>query len=274
MLKLRVITALVLVAIVLGALFGLSRDGFAIVAAVFFLAAGWEWSGLMGRLNIAWRGLWLLVLAVGLLACEYFRPDWLHWLALWWVLALLMVVIYPKWSSLWNRSWLLALLGWLLLIPSFESVVSIKADGALGLAGPFALLFILVWVWAADTGAYFAGRAFGKHKLASAVSPGKTIEGLIGGVLLALVITLLVLWLAPVAGSVVRLLVMAMVTVLASVLGDLFESMVKRQAGVKDSGKLLPGHGGMLDRIDSITAALPVAVAMLSWLALPGGGMM
>lgn len=274
MLKLRVITALVLVTIVLGALFGLQRDGFAIIAGIFFLAAGWEWSGMMGKLTLAWRLLWLLTLALLMLAVEELRPDWLHWLALWWLPALALVVAYPKLAVTWYKPWLLVPMGWLLLVPSFEAVVAIKAEGAMGLAGPFALLFILMWVWAADTGAYFSGRAFGKHKLAAQVSPGKTIEGLIGGVVLALAVTLLVLWLAPVAGEAWKLLLVAFVTVLASVLGDLFESMAKRQAGVKDSGKLLPGHGGMLDRIDSITAALPVAAAMLTWLALPGGGLM
>jgi len=131
----------------------------------------------------------------------------------------------------------------------------------------------LLWVWAADTGAYFAGRRFGKHKLAPSVSPGKTIEGLVGGMLLSLAVVVAVHQLAPIAidATLILLLPVALVTVLASVLGDLFESMVKRFRGVKDSGNLLPGHGGMLDRVDSVTAALPVAVALLSWAQLPGG---
>lgn len=274
MLKLRVITALVLVAIVLGAMFGLDREGFAVITGIFFLAAGWEWSGLMGRLTPSWRIFWLVTLAVFMVAAELMRPSWLYWLALWWLPALALVVSYPKRARLWYRPWLLGVMGWLLLVPSFEAVVSVKANGAMGLSGPFALLFILVWVWAADSGAYFAGRAFGKHKLARAVSPGKTIEGLAGGLVLALLVTFLVLWLAPVTGDVIKLSLVALVTVLASVLGDLFESMAKRKRGIKDSGKLLPGHGGVLDRIDSITAALPVAVAMLTWLGLPGGGLM
>lgn len=274
MLKLRIITALVLFAIVLGALFGLERTGFAIVAAVFFLAAGWEWSGMMGRLSLPLRLLWLASLALLLFVCEYFQPGWLHWLALWWLPALLLVLAYPKAASAWYQPLLLALVGWLLLVPSFAAVVALKAEGAFGLSGPLALLFILFWVWAADTGAYFSGRAFGKHKLAPDVSPGKTIEGLAGGVLLALLVALLVFWLAGLDATLGKLLLMVLVTVLASALGDLFESMVKRRAGIKDSGKMLPGHGGMLDRIDSITAALPVAAALLVWLGLPGGSLL
>lgn len=271
MLKQRIITAVILAAIVLSALFGLGREGFALLAAVFFLAAGWEWSGMTASLATPLRVLWVASLAGLLFAVEWFRPAWIVWLALWWLPALALVVAYPKGANLWYHPWRMAVLGWLLLVPSFEAVITIKANGALGLVGPYALLLILVWVWAADIGAFFAGRAFGRHKLAPSVSPGKTLEGLAGGVGLSLLVMALVLWLAPVAGTFWKVLVLVLVTVLASVLGDLFESMVKRQRGVKDSGTLLPGHGGMLDRIDSMTSALPVAVALLYWLQLPAG---
>lgn len=161
--------------------------------------------------------------------------------------------------------------GWLVLVPSWMAVVELQDHGALGLAGPWALLFILVWAWAADTGAYFAGRALGRHKLAPRVSPGKTVEGLVGGVLLALLVVAAVFYTGWLEARLPALMVAALLTVLASVLGDLFESMIKRERGIKDSGTVLPGHGGMLDRIDSVTAALPVALAGLSWFDLPGG---
>ncbi|MBA3980150.1 MAG: phosphatidate cytidylyltransferase [Alcanivorax sp.] len=272
MLKQRVITALVLLPIVLGALFFLGRSGFAWVAGVFFLIAGWEWSALMGRLATPTRLLWVASLAVLMALAEWATPSWLYTLLpLWWLLALALVVTYPRTAGKWARLPIMALMGWLLLVPSWAAVVHIQSSGALGLAGPWALLFILVWVWAADTGAYFAGRAFGRRKLAPAVSPGKTLEGLFGGVALALAVAALVPFVVPVSGALPLMLVVAALTVLASVLGDLFESMVKRQRGVKDSGTILPGHGGMLDRIDSVTAALPVALAGLSWFGLPGG---
>lgn len=274
MLKLRVITALVLLPIVLGAVFYLERSLFAWVAAAFFLAGGWEWSAMMpGRAAPGWRLAWMLVLGAVMAATGYFRPDFvLVWLPALWLGALALVVSYPKTGALWYRTPVMMVLGLWLLVPAWAAVVHLQEQGALGLSGPLALLFILVWVWAADVGAYFAGRALGRHKLAPNVSPGKTIEGLAGGVALALGITALVAWWLPVVpGERGLLLLVAALTVLASALGDLFESMAKRRHGIKDSGTMLPGHGGMLDRIDSITAALPVAVAALSWTGLPGG---
>ncbi len=272
MLKLRVITALVLLPVVLGAVFGLERGPFALVAGAFFLIGGWEWSAMMARFSTAARLLWCLSLALLMLGAEMFRPAWvLNTLPLWWLLALVAVLGYPRTASHWFRPAVLVPVGWLLLVPAWMAVVELQDNGALGLAGPWALLFVLVWVWAADTGAYFAGRAFGRRKLAPAVSPGKTVEGLLGGVALALVVVAAVFYTGWLDASLPALMVVALLTVLASVLGDLFESMAKRQRGIKDSGTVLPGHGGMLDRIDSVTAALPVALAGLNWFALPGG---
>lgn len=276
MLKLRVLTALVLLPIVLGAVFGLERELFALVAGLFFLAGGWEWSAMVERFGVAARVLWCVSLALLMALAEWFQPAWLlNALPLWWLLALLAVIGYPRHAGLWFRPALLVPTGWLLLVPAWMATVQLQDHGALGLSGPWALLFVLVWVWAADTGAYFSGRAFGRHKLAPSVSPGKTVEGLAGGVVLALLIVAAVFaggWLSP---EVVlpSLMIVAMLTVLASVLGDLFESMVKRQRGIKDSGTVLPGHGGMLDRIDSVTAALPVLIAGLNWFGLPGGAL-
>lgn len=274
MLKTRIITALVLLPVVLGAVFWLDRSLFVWVAGLFFMAGGWEWSAMMpARSSMPLRLLWLVVLALVMAATEYWRPDFvLVWLPALWAPALLLVVTYPRSAALWYRTPVMAVLGLWLLVPAWAAVVHLQDNGALGLSGPLSLLFILVWVWAADIGAYFAGRALGRHKLAPNVSPGKTLEGLAGGILLALGITAAVAWGVPVVpGEQGLLLLVAALTVLASALGDLFESMAKRRHGIKDSGTMLPGHGGMLDRIDSVTAALPVAVAALSWTGLPGG---
>ncbi len=272
MLKKRVITALILVAIVLSALFFLQRTELAIIAGLFFLAAGWEWSGMMGAVSYPFRVIWLLSLAVLMCAVEYFHASLggINWLALWWLLPAVLVPLYPRLANAWFHRPLMVILGWLLLVPSFEAVVNLQAAGAGGIEGPLALLLVLVWVWAADTGAYFTGRTLGKNKLAPSVSPGKTIEGLAGGIVLPLLVTLVIWYAASVDGSLWQWLLITLLTVLAAVLGDLFESMVKRKAGVKDSGKLLPGHGGMLDRIDSVTAALPVAVALFAAFSLLG----
>ncbi len=274
MLKLRVITALVLLPIVLGAVFGLDRLSFAVVAGIFFILAGWEWAAMMGKVSLAVRLAWVATLAVVMVAAEYFQPAWLlNAIPVWWLLALVLVVGYPGNARLWYRPALMALVGLLLLVPSWAAVVQLQSNGALGLAGPWALMFILLWVWAADTGAYFAGRTFGKHKLAPLVSPGKTIEGLLGGVALALVVVAGVYAAGLLEAKLWPLMLVALFTVLASALGDLFESMVKRERGFKDSGTILPGHGGMLDRIDSVTAAMPIALAGFNWFALPGGSL-
>lgn len=274
MLKLRVITALVLLPIVLGAVFGLDRLPFAIVAGVFFILAGWEWAAMMGKVSLTVRLAWVAALAVVMAAAEYFQPAWLlNAIPVWWLLALVLVVGYPGNARAWYRPALMALVGLLLLVPSWAAIVQLQSNGALGLAGPWALMFILLWVWAADTGAYFAGRTFGKHKLAPLVSPGKTIEGLLGGVALALVVVAGVYAAGLLDAQLWPLMLVALFTVLASALGDLFESMVKRERGFKDSGTILPGHGGMLDRIDSVTAAMPIALAGFNWFALPGGSL-
>src|SRR5699024_2073359 len=273
MLKHRVMTAVVLFVIVLAALFGLGRQGFAIAAAVFFLAAGWEWSAWIGRLTTPQRGAWLAGLALLMWAIEAWQLTIvltaLPWL---WLVLIYWVVRYPNSTQTWSGVPVMAVLGWFLLAPAWAAVVHIKAEGALGLAGPWALLFVLLWVWAADTGAYFAGRTWGKRKLGSNVSPGKTVEGLLGGVVLAVLVVLVVaaLWI-PASVPRFSLILVALLTIFVSVFGDLFESMVKRLRGVKDSGTMLPGHGGMLDRIDSLTAALPIAVAAMSLAGLPGG---
>ncbi len=272
MLRLRVMTALILLPIVLGAVLFLDRTLFALAAGVFFVAGGWEWSGIQGGTGLS-RLAWSASLAALMLLVEYYRPDFvLTWLPLLWLPVLALVALYPRGAALWSPTPVMMVLGWWLLVPAWAAVVEVQDQGVLGLTGPLALMFVLVWVWAADIGAFFAGRAWGRHKLAPRVSPGKTLEGLAGGLALALVLVLAAGWWWPVVpGERGMLVAVAALTVLASALGDLFESMVKRYHGIKDSGTLLPGHGGMLDRIDSVTAALPVMVASVSWFGLPGG---
>lgn len=247
---------------------------------VFFLA-GREW----GRFSSATSGLFFAIsFLIVLIASYYFIPlssilqgdiKSLVWTILftglgWWCLALSMILRYPGHESWWHkRPWLQWFFGLSTLLPFFWSLLLLRSYkfGTDDSAGSWALLFVMSLVWVADTGAYFTGRAFGSRKLLPSVSPNKTIEGLLGGVgaatLLAVVIT--VKYHTDMQQS-IAIIVSSVFAVLASVLGDLAESLFKRVAGIKDSGSLLPGHGGVLDRIDSLTAALPVFV--ISYLLL------
>ena len=236
-------------------------------AAVMVLAA-WEWSAFLGwrlpRLRGAYAGGMALLLAVsGWLVPAVVGLQIVLWIALlWWAVAFLWILRYPTTVP----PAVAALAGLLVLIPSWLALVAILRVPEHGPA--FALLALCI-VFAGDIGAFFAGHRFGRVKLAPQVSPGKTWEGLIGGVLLAALT-------AAAGGAFLGLSPGIMVPVglgvaALSVVGDLTESMFKRSVGAKDSGHLIPGHGGVLDRIDSITAAMPLFALVLSWLGLSTG---
>jgi phosphatidate cytidylyltransferase len=259
-LKQRIITALCLIPLVLGAIFGLDNDWFALAMAVPVLLGAWEWSNLMGVSDAPGRGKIVASVAVGLALVAWLGFEWVVLVgALWWIAGFQLVKKYPEGTDDWTGQSRMWVIGLVLLVPSWQGLVYLQ-----GLEnGPWWVLYAMSLVWAADTGAYFAGRSFGKHKLAPAVSPGKTLEGLYGGIALTSLLALSVAFFSPAAQDmgVIGFLLISVVAVLASVVGDLFESMAKRHRGIKDSSQLLPGHGGILDRIDSITAAVPVFVA-------------
>ncbi|MCM2679129.1 phosphatidate cytidylyltransferase [Echinimonas agarilytica] len=283
MLKLRIITALVLLPLALSGLFLLPDLGFEIAIAGIVLICAWEWGTLMGGIKRRLRTLYgvISVAIVGVvmassLAGQHWIEQDLHpwfdfslWLALcWWVVAGVLVACYPKAAGIWQSWPMKALIGWLTLIPWGLSMVALRSiPSEQSNAGPLMLLMALMLVWAADTGGYIFGRKFGKTKLMPKVSPGKTVEGMLGGVFLATLIVVGGLWYFPAAReNLVVYLLFCYLTVIAGVLGDLVESMLKRDAGVKDSGKILPGHGGILDRVDSLTAAVPIfALGALYW---------
>lgn len=278
MLKYRIATALILIPIVIAALFMLPPLGFAIVALVICMLAAWEWGQLSGFKTRSQR-IWLAVLcgfvliAMMLSMPAYRQPIYLPqvsvslWASLiWWIAAFILVIFYPKSASFWRGSRILRLaFGLLTIVPFFWGMVALRQYGYAENhhTGAWWLLYVMLLVWGADSGAYLFGKLFGKHKLAPKVSPGKTWEGVIGG----LVTSALISWLfgryAPLNVVPVTLLVCSVIAALASVLGDLTESMFKREAGIKDSGNLIPGHGGILDRIDSLTAAVPVFACLM-----------
>jgi phosphatidate cytidylyltransferase len=184
----------------------------------------------------------------------------------WWGVALLLVLFYPGSATVWRNSKILRIIfGILTIIPFFWGMLALRAwhYDENHYSGAVWLLYVMILVWGADSGAYMFGKLFGKHKLAPKVSPGKTWQGFIGGLATAAVISWGYGMWANLDVAPVTLLICSIVAVLASVLGDLTESMFKREAGIKDSGHLIPGHGGILDRIDSLTAAVPVFACLL-----------
>lgn len=278
MLKSRLITALILIPIVIAALFLLPPMGFALVTLAVCMLAAWEWGQLAGFAARPQR-IWLAILCGFLLALMMLSVPAYHqsvyqwqiagplWLSLgWWLVALMLVLFYPGSAALWRNSRPLRLVfGLLTIVPFFWGMLALRQFGyeENHFTGAWWLLYVMLLVWGADSGAYMFGKLFGKHKLAPKVSPGKTWEGLIGG----LVTSALISWLfgryAPLNVVPMTLLACSVIAALASVLGDLTESMFKREAGIKDSGHLIPGHGGILDRIDSLTAAVPVFACLM-----------
>lgn len=259
MLYLRVITAIFLVAYVGGLLFLLPAKGFALGIAPLLLLGGVEWCRLAGVKQPFGQLLYLVLLAMVMAGCFY-RPMMMQWLLpmalVWWLVVGWVLVGYPRRQPQWllNKIGMLAVGPLLLVVPWF-SLYLLRVQGQ----GEWLVLFLFLLIWGADIGAYFSGRQWGRRKLLPAVSPGKSWEGVVGGNLVAILVALAV---AVATGKEDRdigyYLLVGVLISLVSVVGDLAESLFKRRADVKDSGKLLPGHGGVLDRIDSLTIAAPL----------------
>lgn len=257
MLKHRLITAIILIPLFLLALFKLPPGGFSLLITAVVLYAAWEWSRLSGITYPLRRLIFPLIVFLLLpLVLDIPIAVILFIGLVWWLLAAILVIAYPRFSAYWGKSISLRLImGLFVLIPCWRALNFIRQSEH----GIATLLFLFALIWGADSGAYFAGKKWGKHKLLPEVSPGKTWQGLIGALFVTVVLTLGVLYYFAVPLSIWwAAMLLSITTVLFSVLGDLFESMLKRQVDLKDSGSLLPGHGGVLDRIDSLTAAAPV----------------
>ncbi len=264
MLKQRILTAVVLAGLVLAALFGLSTREFAVILGVVVILSAREWATLSGceaAGQQAYAGLMLLLLMLVWVVRD--QP-------LWFVPILgFSVVLWCALSVwLWRQRAVLAepvaqgqllLIGLPVLISPWLAMTVLHAQ-----AGPVWVLFLFLIVWVADSGAYFAGRRWGQQRLAVAISPGKTWEGVYGAVTAGVVLAVIGAFSFNLSiGQGVLFILLCGVTTVMSISGDLFESLMKRHRGVKDSGDLLPGHGGILDRVDSLTAAAPVLV--LGW---------
>jgi len=275
MLRQRILTVAVVLPLFLAALLFLPSLYWSLLLVIVLAVAGREWSRLAGYARL---GQWLfpaLVVASALcmlLAERAFDPDrafiytvggkLVYGLAAVFWLAIVPPWLYNQWRS--RDPILLGLVGWLVLVPFWHAMTWLQAS-------PGRLLAAMGLVWTADIAAYFAGRAFGRRKLAPAISPGKTWEGVIGALGAVMVYSIGIAAIAPAySGNLIAGLIWAAVLTGVSIEGDLFESWMKRLAGLKDSGSVLPGHGGLLDRVDALCSTVPLAALYFAYPVLRG----
>ena len=264
MLKQRLITAAILIPLVVWAVFASSLATFTTLIVAVALLAAWEWHQMIGIQSPGMRVMLAVDLIIVLyLAITQLNPYFIISIGiLIWLIALVLILGFSNKSlaerlSLVFKNKVFGAISSILILTVF--VVSSITLKAFSEVGAFLFFFVMVTVWLADTGGYFAGKRYGKHALAPAVSPNKTWEGVAGGVLLASIWAIGFYWVkTPTTITMFEWMLLAVLTVAVSIVGDLFESLYKRAFSVKDSGSLLPGHGGILDRIDSLIAAVPV----------------
>jgi len=270
--KQRVITALVLAPVMVVGIFFLPLKPFAFFIAIIATLGAWEWANIAGYKKSYSRILYAFFVFVCLyISARFLRvnPEWKIWFlaagTLWWTVAFALVKRYPGGTDIWNARVIRAFLGLCVLIPMWVGFMHLKEEPHSSLL----IIYVMLVVWGADTGAYFAGRKWGNTKLAPHVSPGKSWAGFWGGFATTLLLAVFACWYVDsqiqaldMMGT-IKILAITMVTMVISVLGDLVESMMKRHRGIKDSSSLLPGHGGVMDRIDSMAAAVPVFAFMM-----------
>ena len=257
MLKQRVITGVILALGVLLGVLLLPSSVFAVVAMIVLISiGGWEWANLVGCTEEKKRNRFVMVLL--LVATIAYMWTSIHWFliiigAFWWAYALYLLMNYKRnQSGIEGKAWLLPASSFLVLIPAWLSLIELHET-------PVLVLYLIFLVAIADSGAYFTGKAMGLIPLAPELSPGKTQEGFKGGLLGAGIWSLLAAWYFGLSfGNAILFISLSLFVAALSVAGDLYESLMKREAGRKDSGSLLPGHGGVLDRVDGLLAALPV----------------
>ncbi len=260
----RSVTAVILLAVLLVVFFALPPAAAIVLIGAFIVAGAWEWAAFagwpatLGRL--AYAGfVFALLLVVAELRRRGGPTAWIVWAGLaWWCCAFVLVLRYPVRVG----AWATALCGILIMLPVWVAALAILGSAS---GGPGMLLYALAMVWAADVGAYFTGRRIGRVRLAPQVSPGKTWEGVIGGLIFAVAVAAgggVALGLTPRAAAALAV-PLGLSLALVSVLGDLTVSLFKRNAGLKDSGSMFPGHGGVLDRVDGVCVALPLFAALL-----------
>jgi phosphatidate cytidylyltransferase len=268
MLKQRFITAIILASLIIFAIFMLPNFLLAILFAAITLLAAWEWVILIGIQKLLNKLLYVALVGFFMFVIWYFvHPSQVRIVllitSLWWAAVVIMLAFY---KSEWLQSRLLQKLlgysGFIVLVPAWLALTKLHEQS------PVMLMFLLTLTSVADIAAYFTGRRFGKNKLAPELSPGKSREGVLGALLASIVMAFIGTQIFVIDRRLwVYFICLCAFTALISVVGDLYESLLKRKAGVKDSGTILPGHGGVLDRIDSLTAAAPGYVFGLYWMS-------
>lgn len=255
MLKQRIITAAILIPVTVLLVIYLPPFYFALITALVTFAAAWEWSALMQLPRTSQRVAYLALMYIFGYGVLFIPVIYLLSLAfVWWIVAALLVVSYPQGQHYWRHPIVRGVMGILVLIPCWGAINFIRNQHE----GLIILFYLFGLIWGADIAAYFAGKKWGKNKMLPAVSPGKSWQGFIAALIYGVLYAVLFAWYADMSLRVLPwAILLSLVTVCFSVTGDLTESMIKRLVGVKDSGTILPGHGGLLDRIDSLTAAAP-----------------
>jgi len=276
MLKQRIITAIVLALTFIIVTILFSPFVFSLFIALIVLIAAWEWAGLIGLSQQSSKVSYLATLAVMTIALFPFLGIYpeakmissdrtlilLGLGVLFWALAFLMLFGYPQNAAWWNDKSKIAVMGLMTLLPAWVGIIQLKYLDPMG----YLVLALVVMVAAADIGAYFAGKKFGRRKLAPALSPNKSWEGVWGSLVTCLLLGLLLIALMNnyvlelSSQKILVLMVLSLCVTLFDVIGDLLESMLKRNQNIKDSGSILPGHGGILDRIDGLLAVTPLFV--------------
>ena len=275
MLKQRLITGLILAPIVLCGVFLLEQTFFALFFGFVIALAGWEWANLSSYTAQAQRIVYAVVMCGLLYQVSSFAIEWVLLISvIWWIIATLFVLSFPDTKGMWATKPVRCLIGFVVLLPMWKALVFIREADLIPASewgGLWIILYMLLMVWAADIGAYFSGKAWGNAKLAPKVSPGKSWAGAWGGIASTFILALVSAFILDLSLLMtLKLSLITIFTAMISIIGDLTESMFKRHRGIKDSSQLLPGHGGILDRIDSLAAAIPVFVFLmlvLGWVA-------
>jgi phosphatidate cytidylyltransferase len=283
----RILTAIILLPLAIAGILFLPTNYFALVVALIFVIAAYEWtkiSSIGSFFNVVFIGLITLFMYFLWIYGITDREQFLFIIfisVVFWISSTFFIVNFPRYHTIWSLSLALKfLIGFMVLIPSWYAMVLLKNMHTVDLfnlriSGGELLLIMMVMIWAADSGAYFSGKKWGTSKLIPNVSPGKTKQGAYGAIISTCLVTVIfsVIFLTQNMMFNLYIALFTALIVMTSIIGDLFESMYKRNSGIKDSGKILPGHGGVLDRIDSLTSVSPIFYVLIYFLVNDASGL-